>query len=163
VAHERVLARPGLGVPHAYARVQGSTHHMDSIKLQTNIKHVKNTGSIHRQLTEQLIQKLGVKNPWPAFLARIRELRSTTTENQKGMDGRRSWRYLERVDAIGVSLERVEAFLAFRIPHFDRVVVGTTYYQTAVVLDASDGRHVADQHVQTLASFHVPHPECGVA
>jgi len=53
----------------------------------------------------------------------------------------------------------VQAFFPLRVPNFDHVVVGSAHDQFAVVLDTTNGSHVANENVQTVAFFDVPHAE----
>ncbi len=145
VAHQRVLARTRFGVPHADARVQRAAHHVDPVKLlrrgtKMNVTTSSSNETDKRQHTLIDFRSTGAKLKW---------------QFPSG--------HLEGVDAIGVSLQRVKALLAFGVPHFDRVVVGTADDEPAVVLDAADGGHVADQHVQALARVHVPNAQRRVA
>ena len=57
----------------------------------------------------------------------------------------------------------MKTFLSVRIPDLDHVVVSPADDQPPVVLDTADGGHVSDEHVETLARVHVPHPQRGVS
>ena len=70
--------------------------------------------------------------------------------------------YLQRIDSVGVTLQRVEAGLRVRVPHPHRVVVGTGHNPLPVELYAAHGRHMAQQRVQAHTLVDVPNAKSGV-
>ena len=65
--------------------------------------------------------------------------------------------YDKRVDAIGVTIERVQALLLFGKPHTDGVVVRTGHDIFAIVANAAHGCRVTTEHVQTFTRANIPH------
>ena len=84
------------------------------------------------------------------------------TEKKTRSRQRKQMTNLQRIDSIRVALQRVKAFLRFRVPHLHHVIVRAWHYPPPVVADAPDSGHVAHQDVQAGAGVDVPHPERGV-
>ncbi len=57
----------------------------------------------------------------------------------------------------------MQTSLCFWVPDLDHVIVRSTDHSTSVVLDAPDGGEMSHQHVQTVPTVDVPHPQCGIA
>ena len=66
---------------------------------------------------------------------------------------------LQRIDPVGVSLQRMCACLCLRIPDAYCVVIGTRHNSFPIVLDTTHRSHVTHQHVQALTRFNVPHTQ----
>lgn len=70
--------------------------------------------------------------------------------------------YLQGVDAVCVSLQRMSAALALRVPDFHCVVIRAAHHLVPVVLHTAHGSHVPHQHMQTLPSLDVPEAQSGI-
>lgn len=64
--------------------------------------------------------------------------------------------YLKRIDAIGVSLERMQAFLRVGIPNFNHVIVCAGHNQFAIILHTAHRCQVTDQCVKASTLHNVP-------
>ena len=84
------------------------------------------------------------------------------TEKKNQITSTQTMTNLQRIDSIRVALQRVKAFLRFRVPHLHHVIVRAWHYPPPVVADATDSGHVAHQDVQAGTGVDVPHPERGV-
>lgn len=77
-------------------------------------------------------------------------------------EGKGPGSYLQGVDAVCVSLQRMSAALALRVPDFHCVVVRAAHHLVPVVLHTAHGSHVPHQHMQTLPSLDVPEAQSGI-
>lgn len=75
---------------------------------------------------------------------------------KNGEQERESKCYLQRVDAVRVTLQCVQAFFCLWIPYFDHVIVGTGYNEFAIVLHTTYGRQMTDQCVQASTMHNIP-------
>lgn len=55
-----------------------------------------------------------------------------------------------------MSLKGMKAFLSFRVPDLDQVVVGATDNQFAVILNATHRSQVTNENVQTFTGIDLP-------
>ena len=144
MSHERVFTSARVHVPDPDAGVQTPGHNVHSIKLKKAIFTALITWKV---LVGQLLSSQFNHNIW---LQLIRIFICYTAS------------HLQTVDTVGVTRECVQTLLPLRVPDLDHVVIGATDHQSAVILDTPHSRHVAHQHVETLARLHVPHPQRGV-
>ncbi len=70
---------------------------------------------------------------------------------------------LQGVDAIGMTGQCMEALFPLRIPDLDHIVICTRNHQSAIVLNTTDCRHMANEDVLTFTSGDVPHSQSGVS